>query len=106
MSVGGVVIETVVLDDRVWICTRDVLYGDEVAIYVERTPEARSVSEGDTIWWQGPWALWTPRLGPCGFKPFIDKKLRRIGYSGVPHPLDIDAPNPAPGVGGTREKEE
>lgn len=79
MSVGGKVVETIVLEDRVWINTSD--DGDECAIYVERTPESRTISEGDSLWWQSGWAFWTPRN-----RAFEDRRLNRIGASGVSRP--------------------
>jgi hypothetical protein len=92
MSVGGTVVEIIDLPDRVWVNTdearsydaeggRVIIPSRECAIYVERTPEARSISEGDSVWWQGEWAMWTPKS-----RPFEDKRLRRIGCSGVGRP--------------------
>jgi hypothetical protein len=82
--VGGKVVEafTCVVrgESRVWINTQDRHEG-ECAIYVESSWPARSVSEGDSIWWQGPWAMWTPKS-----RAFSDLKLRRIGFSGVNRP--------------------
>jgi hypothetical protein len=87
MSVGGTVIETIVTGDLVWINTKEKPeYRSECAIYVENTPEARSVSEGDIVWWQGQWAMWTPKdstgrtIGP------VEVKLKRRGFSGVARP--------------------
>ena len=89
MSIGGKVVETIVLPEKVWVNTRDTDYGPRertVAIYVERTPESRSISVGDIIWWQGDTAFWTPRsLG--NNPPFVEKKLKRVGFSGVPRPI-------------------
>ncbi len=79
MSVGGKVIETLVLADKVWVNTSD--HGDECAIYVERTPESRTIGEGDSVWWQGERAFWTPRN-----RAFRDRPLQRIGCSGVSRP--------------------
>lgn len=78
MSVGGIVVETLVMPGRVWVDTEDADAGDRCAIYVEATPEARSISEGDSLWWQGLWAMWTPRS-----RAFHDLKLPRIGCSGI-----------------------
>lgn len=80
MSVGGKVIETIVLDDKVWVNTLD--KRDECAIYVERTPEARTIGEGDSLWWQGDWAFWTPTN-----RAFEDHRIKRVGFSGVKRPL-------------------
>ena len=93
MSVGGKVIETMVLADRVWVNTDEAstyqtssgewvtIPSTECAIYVERTAESRAISEGDSLWWQGRWAFWTPRN-----RAFEDRRLSRIGYSGVSRP--------------------
>jgi hypothetical protein len=85
MSVGGLVIEVLPCERdgerRVWINTREPQSGEECAIYVAGTPAALSVSEGDKLWWQGPYAFWTPTRNP-----FSDHRLRRIGFSGVSRP--------------------
>lgn len=98
--VGGKVIETIALKDRVWINCRD--RNDTCAIYVRKTAKARAVSEGDTVWWQGGWALWTPACNKkktCNHTHHYscsragvdyDIKLERIGFSGVSRP---DTPN-------------
>jgi hypothetical protein len=82
MSVGGKVVETIVLDDRVWVNTREPQSGDLCAIYVERTPESRTMGEGDSLWWHGAHAYWTPTN-----RAFEDRKLKRIGFSGVSRPV-------------------
>lgn len=87
--VGGKVHETIVLEDRVWI--RAVDGRSTCAIYVERTAQARCVSEGDGIWWQGEFAMWTPkkanRLGKTGVD--YDIFLRRVGTSGIKRPTTV-----------------
>lgn len=99
--IGGVVIETLVVDStRVWINTQDYNHTERrflrgtCAIYVENTPESRAVSEGDLLWWQGGFAYWTPKrkqdgktVGP------IEVRLKRRGYSGVkrPEPLSLSS---------------
>ena len=84
MSVGGRVVETLQAADRVWINTRETGYSTECAVYVERTPAALSVEVGDSLWWQGGFAFWTPRRRSLGMKPpFVDKELKRIGCSGI-----------------------
>lgn len=87
--VGGVVVEVVDCGDKVWINCRDRTYPkDFCAIYVEASPEARCVAPGDSVWWQGRSAMWTAkgRDGKAIGKP--DTVLRRIGYSGVPYPVE------------------
>jgi hypothetical protein len=68
---------------RMWINCKGT--GNEIndycAIYVEYTPVSRSISEGDSFWWQGDNAFWTPKN-----KPFEDMKIQRIGSSGRSRP--------------------
>lgn len=85
--IGGKVIETLLYKNRIWVNTQD--RNDTCAIYVEDTPESRSISEGDSIWWQGGYAYWTAksREGRKSIgKP--DYRLKRIGFSGVKRPQD------------------
>lgn len=96
--IGGKVIEIIDCkdDNRIWINCREWLSTEqrflrsECAIYVERDAKARSVSEGDTVWWQGGYAMWTPQ----GFHPNgrtgidFDIRLNRIGGSGVKRPTE------------------
>lgn len=84
MSVGGKVLEAIVLPGKVWVNTWD--GHDECAIYVERTDESRTISEGDGLWWQGGNAYWTPRDKNGNAYTFVDKILKRRGYSGVNRP--------------------
>lgn len=88
MSVGGVVLETIVLADKVWVNTAEPQYPkSHCAIYLERTDEARTIAEGDSLWWQGQWAFWTPR-SLSGEPPFSDRRIRRISGSGVNRPTE------------------
>lgn len=80
--VGGKVIETIIVDDRVWVNVRDRTYPKETcAIYVERNPVSEAISEGDSLWWQGRLAFWTP-VGAN----FSDLEIPRRSYSGVARP--------------------
>jgi len=92
--VGGTVIEIITTGDRLWINCQD--KGDECAILVRRCHKAQSVSEGDTIWWQGGAAYWTPKFNRIP-RPkdsalaqkagqHYDIRLERIGCSGVARP--------------------
>lgn len=94
MSIGGTVTETIILPDKIWINTKEKEhYRSECAIYVEDSPAARCVSKGDTVWWQGNTAYWTPKNkngqpierkdGKCSVS---DIKLKRQGFSGVKRP--------------------
>lgn len=90
--IGGKVVETKVLPEKVWInCqeyleTQDQLLDNFCAVYVENTPKARSISEGDIVWWQNDKAMWTAKdkYGKTIGKP--DIILKRIGFSGVKRP--------------------
>lgn len=88
--IGGTVVETVVLPDKVWVNCRERNSSSTCAIYVEKTPKSRTIGEGDIVWWQGSWAMWTPEFNRgknglrCG-KDF-DIRLNRIGYSGAKRP--------------------
>jgi hypothetical protein len=91
--IGGIVIETLVLEDRVWVNvqdynkTEDRLLRDTCAVYVEKSPEARSISDGDMVWWQGGFIHWTAkdRYHRTIGKP--DVKIKRLGFSGVERPV-------------------
>lgn len=101
--VGGKVIEVCSVKDR-----PDVLFvdcadkprgrskADTCAIYVERTPSAEKIEIGDSLWWQGRTAYWTPacnnisseesaKRGNKGGRDY-DIPIPRVGYSGVKHP--------------------
>lgn len=88
--IGGTVIETVDAGDRIWINCQIKTSGitHECAINVERDAKALTVADGDTVWWQGKEAMWTPK----GFHPNgksgidFDIRLKRIGYSGAQRP--------------------
>lgn len=55
---------------RVWCVDKF----DECAIYIE--PQKDSPLPGDSVWWQGRVAMWTP-----ADRRFVDKELPRVGYS-------------------------
>ena len=92
--VGGRVIETIVLPEKVWVNVRDgeprKSKNNECAIYVEKNAKSHCISEGDSLWWQGGFAMWTPahkrdqKGGKCGVD--YDIEIPRRGYSGVNRP--------------------
>lgn len=88
--VGGIVIETITLPDRIWVNCREVVNGrsirNECAIYVERNVQSEAIRVGDNVWWQGSFAMWTPRD-----RSFTDVKIPRRGYSGVRRPEMVRA---------------
>jgi len=77
--VGGQVIDTIVLVDKVWVNTQ--AGRDTCAIYVERSPDTERIALGDSVWWQGREAYWTSESMGC-----VDRPIPRIGYSGVERP--------------------
>jgi hypothetical protein len=95
--VGGIVIEVCDIPDR-----PGVLYVDcaerpyskiqTCAIHVEKNATSDQITVGDSVWWQGRIAYWTPqavRATPAGKRDGkdYDIPIPRVGYSGVPHPL-------------------
>ena len=86
--IGGTVIETIETEDKIWINCREDQYGDECAIYVEKDAKARTVAEGDSVWWQDRQAMWTPKeFRPKGRSGIDhDIRLKRIGCSGAQRP--------------------
>jgi len=86
MSVGGRVIETIDTGDKVWVNTND--KHSECAVYVERSAESRSISEGDMLWWQAGVCYWTPYDGMGNAISPIERPLTKVGYSGVNRPAN------------------
>lgn len=97
MSCGGIVVETIVCPNgRVWINTKEKEHHlSTTAIYAKDTPAARCISVGDTLWWQGNFAYWTPKSngkpierqdGKCNV---ANIRLERIGFSGVSRPKQL-----------------
>ena len=101
MSIGGTVTETIDCATSVWINTLDD-HGEYCAIHVKPSNQAFCISEGDTVWWQAGWALWTPK-GRRGNNILRDVKLERIGYSGAKRP---EAPPQSRGYHAWAEKQE
>lgn len=85
MSVGGKVVDVrPVSISKWWINTDDSKnpeFPNLCAIYVD--PQGCPIMEGDSLWWQGGTAYWTPQERPFGVS---DIPLPKIGFSGVPEP--------------------
>lgn len=81
---GGKVIETIILEDSVWVNVQD--KRDICAVYVDNTPESRSISDGDSIWWQGGYVFWTAKNKKGKTVGKVDYKLKKRGFSGVSRP--------------------
>lgn len=92
--VGGRVINVVQLPDSTWVqCEERGYYYDDAgrrtnshvdqcAIRIEKH---REVKVGDSLWWQGNYAMWTPK--PDDGRE--DVHLKRIGYSHSKIPDDV-----------------
>lgn len=92
--VGGTVINIVRLEDSTWVqCEERTTYynskgqrsrqfSDTCAI---RVKDAKQMKIGDKLWWQGPWAMWTPK--PDDGRE--DIRLERVGYSHSTIPDDV-----------------
>lgn len=61
--VGGGVIGVRVREDRVWVEVGDLPHPhtrvEVCGLYVERNPDSEQIKIGDSLWWQGRFALWT-----------------------------------------------
>jgi len=90
--IGGIVVETIVLSDCVWVNCVDAneRRNNKCAIYVERSRTSEAIKPGDSLWWQGGRAMWTPyeNRGKPDNKAGkdYDIQLRKIGFSGVSRP--------------------
>jgi len=78
MSVSGNIVQIYEGTDRLWVNTHD--HGDYCAVFIEKTEN--KIELGDTLWWQGGKAFWTPKD-----KSVVEVPINRIGCSGVNHPL-------------------
>lgn len=96
--IGGRVIEVAEVPDRpdvlfVDVADRPYRTVETCAIYVERNEQSLQIEVGDTVWWHGRLAMWTPQSN-IGYHLHddaqqgvdFDIKIPRIGYSGVQHP--------------------
>jgi hypothetical protein len=72
MKPGGVVIDTFDQGDAVFVKA-----GTAVGIFLERTPESRSISPGDVVWWAGKYAYWTPRKAPFKNRALKKRAMKR-----------------------------
>lgn len=85
--VGGIVIETINKPNKIWVNVKERESKQTCAIYIEKNDNAKKVKPGDSLWWQGRFAMWTPsgvNDGKCGVD--YDIRIPRIGYSGVNRP--------------------
>lgn len=94
--VGGKVINIVKLDDSVWVnCMETTVYYDGLGRRSKeisdtcaiRVKDAREMKVGDSLWWQGSRAMWTP-------KPYDGREdivLERVGYSHSKIPDEVMA---------------
>ena len=95
--IGGTVIEVSESKKRpeiVFVDCREKRSKSTCAIYVEKNANSLAIEVGDSVWWQGRLAMWTPKRNATGKKEDdkmicgvdYDIQIRRIGCSGVGHP--------------------
>lgn len=77
------------MPERLFVDVAAMPYGkvERCAIYVEKNEKSQRIQIGDSLWWQGRTAYWTPQCRTQG----EDIPIRRIGYSGVKHPREWTA---------------
>lgn len=83
--VGGTVITTIEDGNCIYVNCRENIkrgFAQTCAIYVERNADSEQIRPGDSIWWQGGRAMWTPTD-----RRFTDREIPRRSYSGVRSPL-------------------
>jgi hypothetical protein len=103
--VGGKVIETITLEDRVWVNVKDTHppQKNTCAVYIERNINSEQIAVGDSLWWQSDKAFWTPAANSaeaCNHREHItceqkcgvdyDIAIPRLSYSGVNRPEGHD----------------
>jgi hypothetical protein len=97
--IGGIVTQTLRQPEgRVWVECEEEQSSRKCAIYLERTVQAEMIMPGDSIWWQGGYAFWTPfnnRPGTTKTREQWNKlrsgkdydiRIKRIGFSGAAKP--------------------
>lgn len=102
--IGGKIVEIIMEAERVFVNVADTTYPkDRAAIYVERNANSEAMSTGDSLWWQGRYAMWTPQSyqgRSCEHREHItcqgsagvdyDIQIPRLSYSGIDHPEGKD----------------
>jgi len=75
MSMGGIVVDVYKDADNglLRVTTKDTTYGDRVQVRLDTDED---IKFGDTIWWQGQMAYWTP-----ADKSFSDKPIKKYANS-------------------------
>lgn len=100
--IGGFVKEVILEPETIWIDCIDPNHPkDTCAIRVKRTEQSEKIEPGDSLWWQGHRAMWTPcdffkNLEYCEHREHenclaksgvdYDIQFERVGYSGVSRP--------------------
>lgn len=72
--VGGKVIRVDEAKSKVRIECQD--GNDKATIFVEKNEDSQAIEPGDTVWWQGKLAYWTPTTGVDQ-----DVAIPRLGFS-------------------------
>lgn len=82
--VGGMVVAVQEDGDRIYINYQERIgrrRPETCAIYVEHNSDSEQIRPGDTVWWQGKRAMWTPYD-----RRVVDREIPRRSYSGVGPP--------------------
>lgn len=100
--VGGTVVKVIKLSGKLWIKCEEDNTTSQCALYIERDSNAEKIAPGDSLWWQGGWAMWTPfskRFNDPDKPNYVkdrkagvdyDIKIKRIGFSGVGEPKVLE----------------
>lgn len=105
--VGGTVVEVAEIKtrpDALWVNCGQIAYTrlETCAILVQKNSDSLRIQVGDSVWWHGRSAMWTPagnrvsdeeakQLGlKCGRD--WDIKIPRIGYSGITYEAALLSP--------------
>ena len=86
--VGGIVVRTERVDsERLWVLVRGRGCESRQECGVDVVDDTTEILPGDSLWWQGDKAMWTPQDATgerCGID--YDIQLKRTSGSGVPSP--------------------
>lgn len=88
MKIGGMVIETIELPDKVWVNTYD--GKNECGVIVERNHKTESISRGDSLHWSKNEAYWVPLSENTFMESDTHIKLKKIGNSGITRRSVVD----------------
>lgn len=77
--VGGIVVDVIWHDDRIVVDCADCVNSGRGAISLVRNADSEAICWGDSLWWQGRTAYWTPK----GARQAADTPIPRTSLGGV-----------------------